>query len=254
MGRFSCLFFVLFSTAALAQTAIQAKLNGRVITNFSAPDGFYVVNLNTEQVEFTDEEGYFSILAVVGDALLFSAAEFKRTRVIVTSDDFLEKLLLVQMEPILNELNEVVIRRYDNINAVSLGIIPSDQRSYTAAERKLKAATGLDATATAGAMAGGSVSADPLLNFISGRTAMLRKELKVEKKQFYLKQLVNMFNEDHFVNNLNIPLDHVTGFQYYAVENEQFTKILSSKNLILTEFLLAELATKYNKIIPRENQ
>ena len=83
---------------------------------------------------------------------------------------------------------------------------------------------------------------------------MLRKELKVEKKQFYLKQLVNMFNEDHFVNNLNIPLDHVTGFQYYAVENEQFTKILSSKNLILTEFLLAELATKYNKIIPRENQ
>jgi hypothetical protein len=34
----------------------------------------------------------------------------------------------------MNQLDEVVIRRY-NINAVSLGIIPANQKSYTPAER-----------------------------------------------------------------------------------------------------------------------
>jgi hypothetical protein len=39
----------------------------------------------------------------------------------------------------MNQLDEVVIRRYNNINAVSLGIIPN-QKSYTPAERKLRTA------------------------------------------------------------------------------------------------------------------
>jgi hypothetical protein len=54
---------------------------------------------------------------------------------------FGEELLSVQMESIMNQLDEVVIRRYSNVNAVSLGVIPAGQKSYTAAERKLKTAT-----------------------------------------------------------------------------------------------------------------
>jgi hypothetical protein len=254
MGRFACVFFVLFAITSWAQTVIPAKLSGKVSADFSASEGFYVINLKTEQAVITDSQGCFSIEANVGDTLLFSALQFRGVRVALTASDFENKLLLVEMKPIMNQLDEVVIRRYDNINAVSLGIIPSSQRRYSAAERKLKTATGLNPTATAGSMTGGSVSVDPLLNLISGRTAMLKKELKVEKKQFYLKQLDNMFDENHFVNKLNIPLVYIKGFEYYAVENEKFTKILSSKNLISTEFLLAELATKYNEIIACENE
>jgi hypothetical protein len=104
-------------------------------------------------------------------------------------DDF-EKNYFGTMEP-LNQLNEVVIRRYNNINAVSLGIIPSNQKSYTAAERKY-------ATASSGRL--NPMGLDPVLNFISGRTAMLKKELMVEKK-IYLSMLDNMFDENHFVKN-----------------------------------------------------
>jgi hypothetical protein len=149
------------------------------------------------------------------------------------------------MEPIMNDLNEVVIRRYDSINAISFRIVAADQRSYTVAERKY-------ATASSGRL--NPMGLDPLLNFISGRTTMLKKELKVEKKEFYLGQLDYIFDKNHFVNKLNIPLAYVKGFEYYAVGNEKFTNILSSKNLISTEFLLAELATIYNEIIACENE
>lgn len=245
IGKFSCVFFVLFATAALAQTTIHRKLRGRVRTDFATPEGFYVINLKTEQAEITDEGGYFSIVAVVGDTLLFSASQFKGIRVVLNSDDFGEKLFSVQMEPIMNQLNEVVIRRYNNINAVSLGIIPENQRSYTAAERKYE-------TASSGRL--NPMGFDPILNLISGRTAMLKKELIVEKKETYLTMLDEMFDKDHYIKKLKIPLDYVKGFKYYAVDNDKFTKILNQKNLTTTEFLLGELATKYKEIIARENK
>lgn len=245
IGKFSCVFFVLFATAALAQTAIPRKFRGKVRTDFATPEGFYVINLKTEQAEITDEGGYFSIPAVVGDTLLFSASQFKGIRVVLNSDDFGEKLFSVQMEPIMNQLNEVVIKRYNNINAVSLGIIPENQRSYTVAERKY-------ATASSGRL--NPMGFDPVLNLISGRSAMLKKELVVEKKETYLAMLDEMFDINHYINNFKIPLDYVKGFKYYAVDNDKFTKILNQKNLTTTEFLLGELATKYKEIIARENK
>lgn len=245
MVRFGCLFFILCAATALAQVSVTTKLNGRVIADVKDFEGFYVINLKTEQGTVTDGNGYFSIAAVVGDTLLFSASQYKGIRIVLTTHDFEQEPFSVQMEPIVNQLNEVVIRHYDNINAVSLGIIPANQKSYTAAEGKY---------ATASSVGLNPMGLDPIINLFSGRTAMLKKELKIEKKESYLKQLDDMFDKNHFVNKLKIPLDYVKGFEYYAVENEQFTKILSSKSLTSTEFLLAELATKYNEIIACENE
>jgi hypothetical protein len=115
-------------------------------------------------------------------------------------------------------------------------LFPVVKNHIQKAERKLHTATGLNATANAGGMAGGSVSADPLLNFFSGRTKMLKKEVAVEKKEFFMKLLENMFSLDHFVNRLKIPTEYVKGFEYYAVENDKFTVILNSKNKLQQNF------------------
>ncbi|TDE06305.1 hypothetical protein E0F98_01415 [Flavobacterium hiemivividum] len=248
------LFMILFTTVTMAQESAFSELKGKINGGAFNVDGVYVINLSTEKAVITASDGYFNIAGLAGDTLLFSAVQFKRRRIVLAVKDFSDALFFVKMEPIMNQLDEVVIRRYDNINSVSLGIIPSGQKSYTAAERKLQTATGLNASASAGSMAGGSVSADPLFNFLSGRTAMLKKELKVEKKESYMRQLDAMFDRSHFVDKLKIPADYIKGFEYYAVENEKFTKILESKNKITTEFLLGELALKYNEILACENE
>ncbi|WP_243699182.1 carboxypeptidase-like regulatory domain-containing protein [Flavobacterium hiemivividum] len=245
---------ILFTTVTMAQESAFSELKGKINGGAFNVDGVYVINLSTEKAVITASDGYFNIAGLAGDTLLFSAVQFKRRRIVLAVKDFSDALFFVKMEPIMNQLDEVVIRRYDNINSVSLGIIPSGQKSYTAAERKLQTATGLNASASAGSMAGGSVSADPLFNFLSGRTAMLKKELKVEKKESYMRQLDAMFDRSHFVDKLKIPADYIKGFEYYAVENEKFTKILESKNKITTEFLLGELALKYNEILACENE
>ncbi len=253
MIRVVCFLFILVATKVVAQEAVPYELKGKVNANMLNLDGIYIVNLRTEKTAVTEEEGYFSVSAAIGDTLLFSAVQFKSIKVALTKEHFESELFLVKMEPIMNKLKEVIIRRYDNINSVALGIVPKGQKTYTPAERKLKTATSIDATANAGTMAGGSISADPLINLLSGRSAMLRKELEVEKKEFYMVLLEEMFDTDHFVNKLKIPLAYVKGFEYFAVENDKFTKILNVKNKTTVEFLLGELATKYNEMIACEN-
>jgi hypothetical protein len=248
------LFIMFLSTAALAQGSASFALKGKVNADEFNVDGIYVINLTTEKAVITDYEGYFGIDGRAGDTLLLSAVQYKSRRVVLTSEDFENRLFFVKMEPTMNQLDEVVIRRYNNINAVSSGVISANQKSYTPAERKLKTATGLNGSAAVGSMAGGAISADPLINFLSGRTAVLKKELKVEKKEFYLRELDAMFDRSHFVDKLKIPSDYVKGFQYYAVDNDKFTKILNEKNITTTEFLLGELAIKYEEIIARENK
>lgn len=232
----------------------QNTFNGKIIANTGEVEGVYVVNTHTEVMAITNVSGDFSIEAKVGDTLVFSSIQFKETRIVITEENFSDLNFTVKLNPVIHQLQEVIIKRYDNINSVALGIIPGGQKSYTQAERRLQTATGLNATASAGSMAGGSVSVDPLLNFLSGRTAMLKKELAVEKKETFMKILENMFTIDHFVNRLKIPLEYVKGFEYYAVENDKFTAILNSKNKTSTEFLLGELAVKYKEILAIENK
>ncbi len=245
---------VVLGQTTWSQSQDRSVINGKIAANTSDLEGVYVINAQTEAMTTTDETGAFSILAKEGDTLVFSSIQFKENKVLLIADNFSDLNFTVKLNMVMHQLQEVVIRNYNGINATSLGIIPQGQKKYTEAERKLHTATALNPTANAGSMAGGSISADPLLNFFSGRTAMLKKEVAVEKKEAFMKLLEHMFSIDHFVNRLQIPLEYVKGFEYYAVENDKFTVILNSKNKTSTEFLLGELAVKYKEIIASENK
>jgi len=139
------------------------------------------------------------------------------------------------MQPIVNELREVIVGN-SAISAESLGIIPYGQKKYTPAERKIF-------TATSG------FGIDPILNLISGRTNMLKKELEIEKKEGYLIQLENLFQPDFYIHSMHIPQLHVKGFLYFLVENPKFISVLKTKNRTAIEFSMSELAVKFNEII-----
>ncbi|WP_244201630.1 hypothetical protein [Flavobacterium cutihirudinis] len=247
---------VVLGQSVKSQTKERTVINGKISSVNSDLEGVYVINAETEAITSTDVSGGFSILAAPGDVLVFSSIQFKETRVLLKCEDFTDLAFTVKLSMVMNQLQEVIVKRYDNINAEALGIVPYGQKTYTQAERKLRTATALNPEGTSptdGRLeAGGSVSADPLFNFISGRTAMLKKELAVEKKEAFMKLLEKMFTLEHFVDRLKIPLEYVKGFEYYAVENDRFTVILGSKNKTSTEFLLAELATKYKEMIASE--
>jgi hypothetical protein len=98
-------------------------------------------------------------------------------------------------------------------------------------------------------MAGGSIGLDPILNAISGRTAMLKKELKIEKKEYLLKKIEYMFKEEYFLENLNIPKEYLRGFWYYAVEDQKLEEALNAKKKMMARFIFSDLANKYLELL-----
>ncbi|WP_310554766.1 hypothetical protein [Flavobacterium sp.] len=242
---------LLFFFVGLIQSTVfcQSILKGQVISDISNLEGIIVINASSNKTTGTQKEGYFSILAKPTDTLLFSGNQTTGLKIILKKEDFAENLFLVRLKREIIQLNEVVIKKHNTINALSLGIISKKPKSYTPAQRRLRTATAPFAELSSGTSMGGAVGLDPILNVISGRTKMLKKELLVENKERRQESLTNRFEEDFYTVKLKIPLEYINGFQYFVVEDNEFIGILKSKNEFLIRFKLMELAEKYKSIV-----
>lgn len=241
MQKIKLLFIFLFlvTTSRGQSLIISKRLNGKVIANYNDLEGIYILNLKTEKAVLTERGGYFSITANVGDTLMFSAVQFKGLKVTLKENDFLKELFFVKLEPLVRVLNEVKINEYKNINEFSLGIVTSKMKIATPAERKLY-------TATSG---GGILPVDPILNWMSGRTAMLKKELEVEKKETLMNKIDGWYEEKYFTEILKIPEDYVKAFKYFIVQEAKFVEAMKSKNKTMATFIMNELAVNYLQLL-----
>ncbi len=236
-----CLIVLLFAQIVLGQNNSKI-IRGKILIETANIEGINVTNTTSEKATKTNKNGEFYINAKAGDKLLFSAVGLESKYKIIDEIDLNTPVLLIKMFLKITQLKEVIIKENPNINAVSLGIVPPNIKRYTPAERHLY-------TATSG---GGILPLDPILNWISGRTAMLKKEVQVEKNEHLLANFEALFEEKYYTQTLQIPSDYIRGFQYYCIENTDFADAVRVKNKTLVMFYIAPLAKKYNNIIANE--
>ena len=232
------ILFLLIAQISFGQTSDAKEILGQVFEQSSSVEGVNIINNNTQMTAVTDENGMFSITAKEGDVLVFSSVNLEPLKRRISVEDLSSPLIQIKMTAKQIELREVVVNDNAGINAENLGIIPHGQKSYTPAERKLYTAK--------------STSIDKILNGISGRTAMLKKEVNVEKKEMLFRKLEYLFDENYYTERLKISLEDIKGFQLYCVEDSEFAVSLNSKNKTMSMFLITELARKYLKILENE--
>ncbi len=243
MKEFLFILIVLFFQMTFCQTTGVKLFHGKIEVESEKVGGVTIINLVNEKTAISDSNGDFYILAKAEDLLVFSSVNLEYYRRIIDEEDLKPAILTIKMTPKITELKEVIVNKNPEINAVSLGISPREIKKYTPAERKL---------ATASSMRLNPMGFDPLINLISGRTAMLKKELEVEKKERLLTKVGALFEDGYYTKTLKIPANYIKGFQYYCIEDEKFAEILKSKNKTKIEFLIVPLAKKYIEIISEE--
>ena len=209
-------------------------IKGKVVSESNSLEGIHIFNISQKTGEITDARGYFNIKVKISDTLQFSAVHLKATQYIIKQNDLKEELIFVQMKSLISELDEITLTKYKNINAVSLGIVPANQKTYTPAERKVR-------TATTGLL-------DPLINWASGRTKMLKNQVVVERKEQLQAKTSDYFERKYFLETLNIPEEYVDGFLFYIVDNERYARAMKDKNKTMATFILSELAVEYLKL------
>jgi hypothetical protein len=228
------LFLFLLVQVTFGQTAGEKLIHGKILADSVSVEGIDVINLVNEKSTRTDKNGAFYILAKAEDLLVFSAKHLEIKRKLIEEDDLKLKVIIVNMIPKIIELDEVIVK---DKSAASISVFRG-QKSYTPAERKLY-------TARSGLL-------DRPLNWISGRTAMLRKELKVEGKERLLSKVANLYEDKYYVETLKIPADYIRDFQYFIIEDTGFIAAMKAKNKTMMLFLVSKLAVSYNEIIANE--
>ncbi|MEP6806500.1 MAG: carboxypeptidase-like regulatory domain-containing protein [Flavobacterium sp.] len=220
------------------QKDISKEINGQIFEESSNVEGVNIINNTTQVTTVSDVNGMFSIVVKEGDVLVFSAVNLDPVKRRITIEDLNSVSIVVKMTAKEVELKEVIVNENANINAENLGIIPAGQKKYTPAERKVYTAT--------------STSVDKLLNKISGRTAMLKKEVNVEKKEMLFHKIEYLFEENYYTERLKIPAQDIKGFQLFCVDDADFALSLNTKNKTMSMFLITDLARKYLTILENE--
>jgi hypothetical protein len=228
------LFFLFFlSQVVFAQSGMEKWIKGQITADSIPLEGISVINTSSKINSISDQYGNFSIVAKEGDVLSFSAAYYEPLRKIINKQEFQLGSIVVNMTAASIELKEVIVNGHPEISAENLGIIPRGQIKLTPAERKVYTAT--------------STPTDALLNYFSGRTKMLKKEVVLEKKELLMAKLEYLFEDKYYIETLKIPAELIRGFQYYCVEDGGFASSLRSKNKTMSMFLIVGLASDYNK-------
>ncbi|MCD0467902.1 carboxypeptidase-like regulatory domain-containing protein [Flavobacterium sp. ENC] len=230
--------FLLIAEISFGQSSVSKEIQGQVMEQSVTVEGVNIINNTTQVSTVSDKEGKFSIIVKEGDVLIFSAVNLDPVKRRITAEDVNGTLLLIKMTANEVELKEVIVNENANITAENLGVIPYGQKKYTPAERKVYTAT--------------STSVDNLLNAISGRTTMLKKEVNVGKREALFRKIEYLFEEDYYTNRLRIPLADIKGFQLYCVDDAEFAVSLNTKNKTMSMFLITELARKYLIILENE--
>ncbi|WP_099710875.1 carboxypeptidase-like regulatory domain-containing protein [Flavobacterium sp. 9] len=232
------IFFLILVQNSFGQNTVSREVLGQILAQSTSVEGINVVNNTTQVATISDANGMFKIAVKEGDVLVFSAVNLEGLRYRITADDLVLNSLKIKMTAKEVELKEVIVNENANITAENLGIIPYGQKKYTPAERKVYTAT--------------STSVDKLLNMMSGRTSMLKKEVNVEKKEALFRKMEYLFEENYYTDRLKIPTDDIKGFQLYCVDDAEFAVSLNTKNKTMSMFLITDLARRYLIILENE--
>lgn len=233
------LFLLLFCQIVFCQNDGRKEIRGVIRVDSTLVEGVNIVNETTQKSTRSGENGKFALFLKEGDFVVFSAVNLVTLRKKIASADLEKSVLIFQMQLESIPLDEVVVKEETKITAENLGIIPYGQKKYTVAERRL-------ATARSGLL-------DRPLNWMSGRTTMLKKELAVSEKEQLMAKLEYLFEEKYYVETLKIRNDYIRDFQLYCVNNNDFASSLKAKNKTLSKFYIISLAKEYNKIVVYEN-
>lgn len=232
------ILFLLTVQIGFGQNNTSKEITGQIFEQSSNVEGVNIINNTTQVTAVSNAAGLFTIVVREGDVLVFSAVNLEPFKRRITFEDLNSASVIIKMSAKEIELKEVIVNDNGGITAENLGVIPYGQKKYTPAERKVYTAT--------------STPGDMLLNAISGRTAMLKKEVNVEKKEMLFRKIEYLFDENYYTERLKIPVADIKGFQLYCVDDPEFAVSLDTKNKTMSMFLITDLARKYLTILENE--
>ncbi|OIQ27915.1 MAG: hypothetical protein BM564_10985 [Bacteroidetes bacterium MedPE-SWsnd-G2] len=247
---------LLFGCSSLFSQSIE--LSGNVIASGDV-EGIHVINVSYSRFTTTNEFGEFTIPARVNDTLKFTGIKYEVAVVVLSPLLYQTKTLEVVLKDNINVLDEVIIGEIltgdllldlensdakPGINFYDLGLPGYKGKPKTQSERRLFEATS----------GGGFIPLNPILNGISGRTKMLKNQVRLERQDKCMNAMRSEFSEILFRDNY-LEEDLRSEYFYFCADHEDFRSLCDIDNeMEILMFLQNQLkAYKANRAESRDN-
>ncbi len=209
--------------------AQKVELSGQIISSGEL-EGIHVINKTSYRYTTTDENGRFSIAGKLADSLYFSSIQYMPKIIVLTAQQIKNKSITVSLSESINALDEVVVgtiltgdlnsditnSEADRpIDFYDLGIPGYTGPRMNLAERRLFEAD--DGPLVIGL----GVNFSKLLNMISGRTKMLKKQLKLDNDKQTIQRIRDVVGPLFFKTNA-LKEEKRMEFYYFCADAPDF--------------------------------
>lgn len=226
-----CVFF------ANGQEEDRRLLMGQVIYKNIPVTNEYVINSTTEKATVTNNQGEFAIAVKLGDELAFTAVNYQYKLVKITEEILQDNRLVVTVNEKVTELDEVVITPDDPERYLKV-----KNEEFKGYEYEIDRTTGVENVALSQTDRGMQDG----INFANIFRAIFKaKESTVEEgpKLKVSQVLRQVYDDQFFVADLNIPQDKIEAFLFYCDSKMPATTLLKKEN----EFQLIDSLVNHSK-------
>ena len=246
--------FFLISITGFSQRVL---INGTIkVPVGEDPQGISIVNTTAMRATISNASGIFQIRAAEGDTLNFSSLQFQDFSVVIDDGVINTRELNVFVSEAVTELPEVVVTPYDlsgNVR-VDVQIIPTsdlDLPNKSAAEIDPyewefppdSLVSPPNVAIRSSMMVNGANFANIFRNILKSREV-----INIEESEELEDEILLLYDDDFFNENLNIKKENIKEFIYFAEDNGLTKAMLKPKNeMELIEFLVTQ-SQRYKEI------
>ncbi|MGS0526721.1 hypothetical protein ACU8V7_17710 [Zobellia nedashkovskayae] len=260
---------VMAMVGIVSQAQVSVSLEGRVYSKNGDVSATHVLNTTSNRATITTTDGFFDIEVQLNDTLVFSAVQFKKKEIVVTTAILGSKLLVVPLEEVLTQLEEVVVTPYSltgdmsrDLNRVPVGSVITSQSlglENRKARRKpegvgetlrlnkyLDLASGYD-TVTFKPKISHNLKLVRMYDDLSGKTKDLKKYATLEKEVGQIDEIRLFFTDFVFMNTLKIPEHKINDFLNYCMIDADFKELANAGDMASLYKLMSQKSLVYRK-------
>ncbi len=214
----------------------------------------HILNKTSKKGTFSDDNGSYTIKVKLGDELEITSIQHHTQKITIANIIIKTKKLNISLHLKDYLLDEVAIKKTE-----LSGILIADSKNIKRSDREkvmenlgfnphVKKIPQIDRKIYTASSSAGLIPLDLIINTITGRIGLLKKEKKLLEKEQKMKVIENLYGK-LIIQQLKIDSTEVARFIYFAHFDKNFDKAFKSNDLKLINFLQkqAELFKKEKK-------
>ena len=243
-------FIIILSIKSYSQDKRQLIL-GKIKSNSLPIENVHIINKNSSKATISNQFGEFQIPVKVNDKLIFSAIQFQKKEVLITSFDLDKKSIFISLKSKINRLSEVTIQKPENM-AMGLNLPNAGKKPLTILESRLNYYSQKSVPIVIlGALLGQQGGIDNLHYVFSGKRKRDRKLTKLidedklrDYNQKEIQKIRLHFKDDFFIKTLHIPKEKINEFLESSIKHD-LINMFNNKRIIEVIDILIKDSKRY---------